>query len=144
MDSELMAALRESTRHVLWTTMQLPAEVAAGEVVPNATSGEFAIESDQGGGRRLTFAATAETAERLASLFSGRDASDDDDACADAIGELASMILARALATPDRQFDRGTSGPLHQRSACVEVRTEYGMVRVAMSCLRSLEGVSGE
>ncbi|MEQ8316460.1 MAG: hypothetical protein RIE77_11345 [Phycisphaerales bacterium] len=133
MDSDLVAALCESARHVLWTTMQLHAEIEGGcGVAADAGHGELIIESNQCNGWRLTLAARAETVERFASLFSGRDASEDHAACTDAMGELASMILAHTLAGPTCQFDHGVLEATEQRRACVEVCTEYGDARVAV------------
>lgn len=113
MDHGLEAALREGARHVLWTTMQLPAEATAASGERTETTVQ--VEARAGEGHRLTLAAGSETADRLVSLFCGRDASSDRDACIDALCELASMILSQAIANPH-----------DQNSARIDLHTEHG------------------
>ncbi len=113
MNKGLEDALREGARHVLWTTMQLPAEEATSEYQDDHAA--VRVEARSGKGHRLTLAAGSETADRLVSLFSGREAGADDDACEDALTELASMILSQAIAIP--HTDSG---------ARIDMHTEHG------------------
>lgn len=92
-------ALLEAVREVFWTTMQVPVENTgqrewSGDSGPIAVSVQF--DGDPGG--HLTLGMDAHGAQRIASIFSGRDVPAESAACADALLELATMICGRATA----------------------------------------------